>query len=81
MANESKTPEEYVTEALDLMVKAGWARQYAKNLKTGFLIDWTDYGKERIAFLSNALNELGTDNLSPPVWWAVETIAVFMRPL
>jgi hypothetical protein len=27
MPNESKKPEEYISDALDLMVKAGWAKQ------------------------------------------------------
>jgi len=44
MPNESKTPEEYLSDALDLMVKAKWIKQYGPSAK-GFEVDWTDRGK------------------------------------
>jgi hypothetical protein len=33
MPNESKTPEEYLSDALDLMVKAKWIKQYGPSAK------------------------------------------------
>ena len=33
MSNESKTPEEYLSDALDLMVKAKWVKQYGPGAK------------------------------------------------
>jgi hypothetical protein len=33
MPNESKAPEEYVSDALDLMVKARWVKQYGQSSK------------------------------------------------
>ena len=44
MPNESKAPEEYVSDALDLMVKARWVKQYGQSAK-GLRVDWTDRGK------------------------------------
>jgi hypothetical protein len=44
MPNESKTPEEYVSDALDLVVNAGWAKQHHQSVE-GLGVDWTDRGK------------------------------------
>jgi hypothetical protein len=66
MANESKTPEEHVAGALDLMVQAGWVRQYARNVKTGIAIDWTDKGKQEIQDVWDSMDEF-PDSLSPQV--------------
>jgi hypothetical protein len=44
MPNESKTPEEYLSDALDLMVRAKWIKQYGPSAK-GFEVDWTHRGK------------------------------------
>jgi hypothetical protein len=33
MPNESKAPEEYVSGALDLMVKARWVKQFGQSAK------------------------------------------------
>lgn len=32
MPDESKTPQECISDALDLMVKVGWVRQHARNV-------------------------------------------------
>jgi hypothetical protein len=39
MPNEFKTPEEYVSDTLDLMIKAGWAKQHHQSVE-GLGVDW-----------------------------------------
>ncbi len=80
MPNESKSPEDYVADALDLMVNAGWVREYARNVKTGIAVDWTDNGKEQIELLWNAFDQLGTDDLTPEILSAIRTLAMIGRP-
>ena len=76
MPNEPKTPQKYLSDALDLMVKAGWIRKYARNVKTGFAIDWTEQGEAAIATVYMALDELGPKNMNQILWWAVGTISM-----
>lgn len=66
MPDESKTPEEYVADALDLMVEAGWVRAYARNPATGIAIDWTDKGKQEIQDIWDSMDEF-PDSLPPQV--------------
>jgi hypothetical protein len=80
MTDESKTPEEHVAEALDLMVKAGWVRKYARDVKTGIGIDWTDKGKEEIGIIWDSMSKLGADDLTPEIWWSVRLLAAIGRP-
>jgi hypothetical protein len=40
MPNESKTPEDYVSDALDLMVKAGWVKPHVQSVE-GLGVGWT----------------------------------------
>ncbi len=80
MANESKTPQEYISEALDLMVQAGWVRKHARNVKTGIAIDWTDSGKTAIETIALIIEELGPELLNKELWWAVGTIANMKSP-
>jgi len=44
MVKNTKTPEEYVSDALALMVKAGWVKQHGHSVE-GPGVDWTDRGK------------------------------------
>jgi hypothetical protein len=74
MPNESKTPEEYVSNALDLMVKAGWVKQYGPSVK-GFGVNWTDRGKLAMEALGYMIEDLGPENLNQQLWWAVGTLA------
>jgi hypothetical protein len=74
MPNESKTPEEYVSDALDLMVKARWVKQHGRSAK-GLGVEWTDRGKLAIEALGYVIEDLGPENLNPQIWWAVGTIA------
>jgi hypothetical protein len=76
MANESKAPQEHISDALDIMVKAGWVRQHARNVKTGIGVDWTEEGKQAIEALWLLISELGAENLNMELWWAVRTIAI-----
>jgi len=73
MPNESKTPEEYVSEALDLMVKAGWVKQLGRS--RGTRVDWTDRGKLAIEALGYVIEDLGPESLNQQLWWAVGTLA------
>lgn len=75
MANESKTPQEYISDALDLMVQAGWVRKHARNVKTGIAVDWTEEGKAAIEAVWLIILDLGPPNLNKELWWAVGTIA------
>ena len=80
MANESKTPEGYVSDALDLMVKARWVKQYDQSAK-GLRVDWTDRGKLAMDALGYVVEDLGPERLNQQLWWAVGTIAaVHMMP-
>ena len=74
MANESKTPEEYLSDALDLMVKARWIKQYGPTAK-GFGVDWTDRGKLAMEALGYVIEDLGPENFNQQLWWAVVTLA------
>ena len=74
MPNESKTPEEYVSDALDLMVKAKWIKQYGPSAK-GFEVDWTDRGKLAMEALGYVIEDLGPENFNQQLWWAVGTLA------
>ena len=80
MANQSKTPDAYVSDALDLMVKARWVKQYGQSAK-GLRVDWTDRGKLAMDALVYVIEDLGPEKLNQPLWWAVETLAaVHMMP-
>ncbi len=74
MPNESKTPEEYLSDALDLMVKAKWIKQYGPSAK-GFEVDWTDRGKLAMEALGYVIEDLGPENFNQQLWWAVGTLA------
>jgi hypothetical protein len=74
MPNESKTPEEYVSDALDLMVKARWVKQYGQSAK-GLRVDWTDRGKLAMDALGYVIEDLGPESLNQQLWWAVGTLA------
>src|SRR5262245_9011726 len=74
MPNESKTPEEYLSDALDLMVKAKWVKQYGPSAK-GFGVDWTDRGKLAMEALGYVIADLGPENFNQQLWWAVGTLA------
>jgi hypothetical protein len=80
MPNESKAPEEYVSDALDLMVKARWVKQYGQSAK-GLRVDWTDRGKLAMDALGYVIEDLGPERLNQQLWWAVGTLAaVHMMP-
>ena len=80
MPNESKAPEEYVSDALDLMVKARWVKQYSQSAK-GLRVDWTDRGKLAMDAVGYVIEDLGPERLNQQLWWAVGTLAaVHMMP-
>jgi hypothetical protein len=80
MANQSKTPEAYVSDALDLMKKARWVKQYGQSAK-GLRVDWTDRGKLAMDALGYVIEDLGPESLNQQLWWAVGTLAaVHMMP-
>jgi hypothetical protein len=64
MPNEFKTPEEYVSDALDLMIKAGWAKQHHQSVE-GLAMEALGY----------MIEDLGPENLNQQTWWAVGTLA------
>lgn len=73
------TPEQ-IYEALDLMVQAGWISEYARDEKNT-AVQWTEDGKRAMLAVFMAITELGPENLSPELWWAVGTHAlVRFRP-
>jgi hypothetical protein len=72
MPNESKTPEEYVSDALDLMVKAGWVKHRSAK---GLGVNWTDRGKLAMEALGYVIEDLGPENVNQQLWWAVGTLA------
>jgi hypothetical protein len=74
MPNESKPPEEYISDALDLMVKAGWVKQHAGSYER-LGVDWTDRGKLALDALGYVIEDLGPANFNQQLWWAVGTIA------
>jgi hypothetical protein len=74
MPNESKTPEDYVSDALDLMVKAGWVKPHVQSVE-GLGVDWTDRGKLAMEALGYMIEDLGPENLNQQLWWAVGTLA------
>src|SRR5215471_15219521 len=74
MANESKRPEEYVSDALDLMVKANWVKQHGQSVER-LGVDWTDRGKLAMEALGYMIDDLGPENLNQQLWWAVGTLA------
>ena len=80
MPNEFKAPEEYVSDALDLMVKARWVKQYGQSAK-GLRVDWTDRGKLAMDALGYVIEDLGPESLNQQLWWAIGTLAaVHMMP-
>jgi hypothetical protein len=80
MPKESKAPEEYVSDALDLMVKARWVKRYGQSSK-GLKVDWTDRGKLAMDALGYVIEDLGPESLNQQLWWAVGTLAaVRMMP-
>jgi hypothetical protein len=80
MANESKTPEADVSDALALMVKARWVKQYSQSAK-GLRVDWTDRGKLAMDALGYVVEDLGPERLNQQLWWAIGTLAaVHMMP-
>ena len=80
MANQSKTPEADVSDALDLMIKARWVKEYGQSGK-GLRVDWTDRGKLAMDALGYVIEDLGPESLNQQLWWAVGTIAaVHMMP-
>jgi hypothetical protein len=80
MPNESKASEEYVSDALALMVKARWVKQYGQSAK-GLRVDWTDRGKLAMDALGYVIEDLGPESLNQQLWWAVGTLAaVRMMP-
>jgi hypothetical protein len=74
MPNESKTPEEYISDALDLMVKARWVKQQARSDER-LGVDWTDRGKLAMEALGYVIQDLGPENFNQQLWWAVGTLA------
>jgi hypothetical protein len=72
MPNESKASEEYVSDALALMVKARWVKQYGQSAK-GLRVDWTDRGKLAMDALGYVIEDLGPESLNQQLWWAVGT--------
>jgi len=69
MPNESKTPEEYLSDALDLMVKAKRVKQHGPSAK-GFGVDWSDRGKLAMEALGYVIEDLGPENFNQQLWWA-----------
>jgi hypothetical protein len=74
MPNESKTPEEYISDALDLMVKARWVKQQSRSDER-LGVDWTDRGKLAMEALGYVIQDLGPENFNQQLWWAVGTLA------
>jgi hypothetical protein len=74
MANESKTPQEEISEALDLMVEAGWIREYTRNVNAGIAVKWTEKGKQVIGAIFLAIQDLGP-KLNKELWWKVGFIS------
>ena len=74
MPNESETPEEYISDALTLMVKAGWVKQQGQSAEEPG-VDWTDRGKLAMEALGYMIEDLGPENLNQQLWWAVGTLA------
>ena len=74
MPNESKTPEEYISDALDLMVKARWVKPHGQGVE-GLGTDLTDRGKLAMEALGYMIEDLGPENLNQQLWWAVGTLA------
>jgi hypothetical protein len=63
-SNEVAIPnEEYVSDALDLMIKAGWVKQYGQGAK-GLRVDWTDRGKLAMDVLGYVIEDLGRERLN-----------------
>jgi hypothetical protein len=63
MPNESKTPEEYVSDALDLMVNAGWVKQHGRSAN-GLGVDWTDRGNLAMEAFGYVIEDLGPENVN-----------------
>jgi hypothetical protein len=74
MPNESKTPEEYVSDALELMIRAGWVKQPGQSVE-GLGVDWTDRGKLAMEALGYMIQDLGPENFNQQLWWAIATLA------
>jgi hypothetical protein len=72
MPNESKTPEEHVSDALDLMVKAGWVKPHVQSVE-GLGVDWTGRGKLAMEALGYMIEDLGPENLLGPICSGAES--------
>ena len=70
--NESET----ISKTLDLMVGAGWVRQYAHNVKKEIAVDWTDSGKDVIGALYYIIREVGPEKLDQHLWWTMAALAI-----
>jgi hypothetical protein len=78
MPSPEDSPEEVfqqIAEALDLMVKAGWVISYDRSPER-FGVEWSEAGKQRMGAISFLLGELGLDNVTVEVWWAVRALAM-----
>jgi hypothetical protein len=78
MPSPEDSPEEVfqeIAEALDLMVKAGWVISYDRSPER-FGVEWSEAGKQRMAAIRFLLGELGLDNVTVEVWWAVRALAM-----
>lgn len=75
MSDEPKIAEDYLVEALDLMISAGWVKQYAQNIKTGFAVQWTQKGENGIRAIFATIKDLDPKKLNRDVWWSVMTVA------
>ena len=67
-------PKSVLSDALDLMVKAGWIKEYGPTAK-GFGVDWTDRGKLAMVALGYVIEDLGPENFNQQLCWAVGTLA------
>ena len=74
MPNESKTPEEYISHALNLMVIARWVKPHGQGVER-LGAEWTDRGKLAMEALGYMIEDLGPENLNQQLWWAVGTLA------
>jgi DNA-binding PadR family transcriptional regulator len=76
--NPENRPESKSLEpVLDRIVKAGWARGYARKQDGGLIVKWTDLGEERMKALLECLNELDPGSLNQSdreLIWAVVVI-------
>ena len=71
MPNEGMQP---VYDALDLMVECGWVSEYARDANNT-AIQWTDKGKQAIAAIYMATQDLGP-KLDKELWWTAAFLAM-----